>query len=99
MIPQPALASYWSDPIRHGFVRHGFTVRINECHPRSGKFERLHMVYVKAWTHDDAKPAALKWLREVMTGRTLGRLEVKSVEYSQPVSFDSRGSTLEVGNE
>jgi len=48
MIHQPALASYWSDPIRHGFVRPGFTVRINECHPRSGKFERLHMVYVNA---------------------------------------------------
>lgn len=86
MIPQPALAAYWLDPIRHGFVRPGFTVRINE-YSRTGKFERLHMVYVKAWTHDDAKPAALKWLREVMTGRKLGLLEVKAVEYSQPVSW------------
>lgn len=86
MIQQADLAAYWQAPKRHGFVRPKFDVRINEYHPRSGAFLRKHMVYVSAWTHDDAKPAALSWLREVMTGQTLGRLQVVEVAYSQPVS-------------
>jgi hypothetical protein len=87
MIPQTDLAAYWQDPARHGFVRPPFDVRVNEYHPRTGRFERMHMVYVNARTHEAAKPAALKWLRTVMYGKTLGRLQVVEVTYSQPVSW------------
>ena len=86
MIPQADLAAYWQAPRRHGFAKPRFDVRVNEYHRRSGQFVRMHMVYVCAWTHEAAKPAALAWLRDLMTGKTLGCLQVVEVTYSQPVN-------------
>lgn len=90
MIAQSDLAAYWQDEKRHGYRPPAFDVRVNEYHPRSGAFMRMHKVYVNAWTHDAAKPAALRWLRTVMYGKKLGRLSAVSVEYSQPVNLLNR---------
>jgi hypothetical protein len=87
MIPQHDLAAYWQHPLRHGFAKPSFDVRVNELHPRTGKFVSSHMVYVRSWTHESAKPAALAWLRELMTGKRMGVLRVVEVEYSQPVTW------------
>lgn len=92
MIGQTELAEYWSDARRHSFVRPSFDVRVNEYDRRSGKFISMHTVCVNAWTHEAAKPAALKWLRVVMTGKDLGALQVVEVTYSQPVSWDVAGA-------
>lgn len=86
MIAQSDLAAYWQHEKRHGYKAPAFDVRVNE-YDRAGRFMRMHKVYVNAWTHDAAKPAALRWLRTVMYGTKLGRLSAVSVEYSQPVNL------------
>lgn len=83
MIAQADLAAYWQEPKRHGFVRPKWDVRINE-YDRAGRFIRLHMQYVSAWTQDEAKAVALRQLREYNGGR----LSAVGVEYSQPVTWN-----------
>lgn len=86
MISQADLAAYWQAPKRHGFTPPRFDVRINE-YARNGKFDRVHMEYVSAWTADDAKRVALEHLRSIpqMYGRKLGPVAVAEVVFSQPV--------------
>lgn len=92
MIPQADLAAYWQEPKRHGFKKPRFDVRVNEYHRRSGKFTGVHMVYVCAWTHEDAKAVALRQLRAIPTREPLGALQAVEVTYSQPVSWGVKGA-------